>query len=316
MVKSAGRSTTGHHRKRYGHHQQRNKPFLKTYLPYLPLLTILLTGTFFGLRNQPQRQHDGVLAYATNVSANTLLQETNLERTANGDPVLRLNDKLALAAQAKASDMAKRNYWSHITPDGKQPWVFLDEAGYDYQKAGENLAYGFSSSKDTVAGWMNSPSHKANLLDKDFTEVGFGYANASSYQAAGASTVVVALYARGQTASLPTTIATSSSPNQAVRGDATTVANLANAHTYRIARIQIITNGAAPWSIWAILALAFIGIAYITIKHSLSLRRTILKGERFVLTHPLFDVTLVAFIALCVFVSRAEGYILSASFTR
>ena len=313
MVKSRPRASGTHHPKRFGQHQRHTKPFLKTYLPYLPLLVIILTGLTLGFRGQPKQLND-VLAYATNVTVPSLLDETNTRRAADGQTALNRNAQLDIAAQAKASDMATRNYWSHTTPDGEQPWSFLEQAGYAYQKAGENLAYGFSTSAATVAGWMNSPSHKANLLDGDFNEVGFGYANAQDYQGSGNNTIVVALYGRSQAAAAVQGPAEAITATQAVQGQDATTPGFANARTFRIARIQIITNGQAPWSIGLITLLAAAGIMFIVIKHSLGLRRMIVKGEKFVLKHPLFDVTLLAFIALCIFISRVEGYILSASF--
>src|SRR5690606_3424397 len=119
--------------------------------------------------------------------------------TANGKAALSLNDKLNAAAQAKAEDMKARNYWSHNTPDGQEPWVFFDAQGYIYKKAGENLAYGFATSTETVTGWMNSPSHKANLLDGAFTEVGFGFANSENFVSTGNETIIVAMYAQPYT---------------------------------------------------------------------------------------------------------------------
>ncbi len=313
MASTRPRASGSHHPKRFGHHQRHTKPFLKTYLPYLPLLVIILTGLALGFRDRPQPIKD-VLSYATNVSSPSLLDETNARRTADSKPALRRNAQLDAAAQAKADDMARRNYWSHTTPDGQQPWSFIEKAGYTYQKAGENLAYGFSSSSATVAGWMNSPSHRANLLDGGFDEVGFGYADAADYQDAGDNTIVVAMYGRSQATAAVEGATQANSEAQAVHGGSAVSPGFASARTYRIARIQIITNGQAPWSIGIIIVLAAAGVMFIVIKHSLHLRRVIIKGEKFVLKHPLFDITLLSFIALCIFISQVEGYILSASF--
>lgn len=137
-----------------------------------------------------------VLAYATNITTGDLLNATNQQRSANGVAALGLNAKLAQAAQTKANDMANRNYWSHDTPEGNPPWVFITAAGYSYNAAGENLAYGFLTSSDVVAGWMNSAGHRANMLNATYQEVGFGYANAANYQGQGEQTIVVAFYAQ------------------------------------------------------------------------------------------------------------------------
>lgn len=137
-----------------------------------------------------------VLSFATNTSLTGLLNETNSQRQSANEPVLRTNAQLTAAAQAKANDMASRNYWSHVTPDGHQPWWFVTNAGYEYQSTGENLAYGFTTSQATVIGWMNSPGHRANILNAEYQDVGFGIANAESYQNDGQQTIVVALYGR------------------------------------------------------------------------------------------------------------------------
>lgn len=182
------------------------KHFLKIYAPYLPVFVIVLSGLFVGIlpkNNFGISQSKGsnlpipsVLAYATEMSTGALLANTNAERSANGLAPLTLNSKLNSSATAKANDMVNKDYWSHNSPDGKEPWVFFDAAGYSYQKAGENLAYGFATSSDTVVGWMNSLSHRANILDSQYTEVGFGYINSNNYVNTGQETIVVAHYAK------------------------------------------------------------------------------------------------------------------------
>ena len=79
-----------------------------------------------------------VLDYAASMSTSGLLSSTNSTRSSSGISALSLNAKLNAAAQAKANDMASRNYWSHNTPEGNPPWVFVNAQGYSYQKLGEN----------------------------------------------------------------------------------------------------------------------------------------------------------------------------------
>lgn len=191
------------HRKKHGYSRKRSRSFLKVYAPYIPLILIISTGIYIGnfFHHVAARNNSGVLAYATEMSVNGLLTSTNQQRSSNGAGNLSVNSKLASAAQAKANDMAARNYWSHNTPDGNPPWVFITKAGYSYDEAGENLAYGFKTSSETVQGWMNSPSHRENLLNKDFTEVGFGFTNASNYNQDGEETIIVAMYAKPYTVS-------------------------------------------------------------------------------------------------------------------
>lgn len=136
-----------------------------------------------------------VLGYATDMSAYGLLSGTNAERTAHSLGSLALSGTLNQAAQNKANDMVTRDYWSHNTPDGQAPWTFITAVGYGYQTAGENLAYGFTAASETITGWMNSPGHRANILNTSFSEVGFGIANSPNYVGSGPQTVVVAMYA-------------------------------------------------------------------------------------------------------------------------
>ena len=145
-----------------------------------------------GALPRPLASHN-VLAYATDMSLGGLLAATNNARAANGQAALALNSQLNSSAQSKAQDMATKNYWAHVSPDGTEPWYFFTQAGYNYTKAGENLAYGFMTSQATVDGWMNSPSHRANMLD-NYYDVGCGVVNTPNYQSSGQQTIVVAHY--------------------------------------------------------------------------------------------------------------------------
>ncbi|HET6924630.1 MAG TPA: CAP domain-containing protein [Candidatus Saccharimonadales bacterium] len=200
-----------HHKKRSGSHHRRTKSYHKAYWPYLPIALIVLGGIIF---NALVPAHKAVLGYATDMSISSLLSDTNAQRSDNGLPGLGLNSQLDQAAQAKANDMAARDYWSHNTPDGQTPWSFIIAAGYNYQTAGENLAYGFDSASETVTGWMNSPEHRANILNTTYKEVGFGVANSANYQGTGPETIVVAMYAEpvGYVAPAPAPAVAQSTP--------------------------------------------------------------------------------------------------------
>jgi len=102
---------------------------------------------------------------------------TNDQRIANNLGTLTENDLLKQAAQLKANDMAARGYFSHNTPEGRTPWYFLDQVNYKYKLAGENLAVNFFESEEVARAWMASPSHRANIVKKDYTEIGIAVAN-------------------------------------------------------------------------------------------------------------------------------------------
>lgn len=101
---------------------------------------------------------------------------TNQNRANDGLTALVENPLLDKAAQLKADDMAQNSYFAHVSPTGLTPWYWLKQAGYSYDYAGENLAVNFTDSKDVAVAWMNSPTHRANILKASYTEVGTGVA--------------------------------------------------------------------------------------------------------------------------------------------
>lgn len=311
----------------------------KHYWPYIPVL-LLIVATFALSLLQPVIEKR-VLSYATEMSVQQLLDETNKQRVANGAAPLTLNTKLNSAAQSKADDMVTRNYWAHNTPDGQEPWVFFDAAGYKYYKAGENLAYGFSTSSDTVTGWMNSPSHRDNLLDSAFTEVGFGFKNGSNFNESGPETVVVAEYGRPQVLAQangeaqqpgnpvpqqtgvpqPTTaqpVAQAAAPPQAADDtskakESSLVVNSTNsnsngAKSVPVSRIESMLGGNS-WLVFAVGILTGGAAVALLLRHAMALRHVLGSTERFFLRHPVLDATLVAIILIGTFMLQTNGYI-------
>lgn len=116
---------------------------------------------------------NNVLGLAKDISVSKLFEYANEQRVNNGLKPLTYNQKLATAAASKAQSMFANNYWAHFGPNGETPWQFITASGYRYESAGENLAKNFLYSKNVVSAWMNSPTHRENMLRKDFTEVGF-----------------------------------------------------------------------------------------------------------------------------------------------
>jgi uncharacterized protein YkwD len=125
------------------------------------------------------------------VTSATLYEYTNKERINAGVPVLNYNPRLEESALSKCQDMANRDYWSHVAPDGTEPWVFIQSQKITYTEAGENQAYGYTKSADVVGGWMTSPGHKANLLSTKYDDVGFGVCTSDNFQGHGKQTIVV-----------------------------------------------------------------------------------------------------------------------------
>lgn len=118
-----------------------------------------------------------VLGFATDITVEKLLQLTNAQREKNGLKALKYNARLSQAAADKARDMFDKNYWAHYAPDGKTPWDFILNSGYQYEYAGENLAKNFLFSQAVVDAWMASASHKENILRNTYSDVGFAIVN-------------------------------------------------------------------------------------------------------------------------------------------
>ncbi len=114
---------------------------------------------------------------------------TNTERAENNAGVVTEDALLDKAAQAKADDMAANGYFSHVGPDGKTPWQWVAGSGYKYQYAGENLAVRFVDSADVINAWMESPTHRANIVKGVYTAIGVGVAQ-GMYEGQSATFVV------------------------------------------------------------------------------------------------------------------------------
>lgn len=129
----------------------------------LLIIKILIFFWFFGFPKSNQ--------FAV-VTGSRLIELTNKERVAAGLNSLNVNQKLVQAAQEKAQDMLNKNYFDHTSPSGLTPWFWLDKTGYKYKAAGENLAKDFTDSQALHQAWMDSSSHRSNILNKNYQETG------------------------------------------------------------------------------------------------------------------------------------------------
>ena len=284
------------------------------------LFLILAAQIGSGLTTSAQPK---VLGYATNITVSGLLSETNAERSAAGKSTLDISAKLNSAAQAKANHMIEDNYWSHTAPDGTTPWYWFDQAGYNYLTAGENLAYGFNTSSGVIAGWMNSPSHRDNMLNAAFEDVGFGIANGANYQG-GPNTVVVAMYGNPAVvaASNPPPPSGSSQPaapapkpspakpvaaapaNETIEPEEEpaaepvavptgTAIQLASQEAKRISNLEALLSGQAGWALYtASLTAVAIGFVYLY-RHVLFIHRVVIKGEDYLVSHPMLEASII-----------------------
>ncbi len=339
LIKAKPRRPTTEHRKRVGRHHRHSHDYVKTYWPYLPVAAIMALGIIGN--SWLGRTNYSVLGYATDMSVQSLLDDTNVQRSQNSESSLIINAALNQAAQAKANDMSARDYWSHNTPDGQTPWTFMTAAGYQYVTAGENLAYGFATAADTVTGWMNSPEHRANILNTSFHDVGFGIADIANYQGTGPETLVVAMY--GSQASVPapapaTTRPTTSNPaSQSVvstpvpatseqpvatspitttqpvttKNDTLTAQptqQKAEPAQQQISRIQLVSSN-TPINTLAVSMFGLAACGFFLLRHGLAWRKVLVRGEAFVMHHPLLDMAAATLASLSIILSHTAGLI-------
>lgn len=143
-------------------HILRNKAILAFAIVVL-VLKLAVFGLFLYFPNS---------AYFSAITTDTLMNLINQSRQENGFSPLVTNDKLAQSAFLKAQNMLDQNYFAHTSPQGITPWYWLKQAGYDYRYAGENLAIDFVDAEGLHKALLDSPTHKANILNTKYEEIG------------------------------------------------------------------------------------------------------------------------------------------------
>lgn len=277
-----------HHKKRSAAHHKKTKHYVKSYWPYLPMLLVVVAGFVL---NTLFVAPSAVLGESTDLTPKTLASSTNQARIDNDQQPLSLNAQLTLAAQAKANHMAKQNYWSHSTPDGTDPWHFITAANYEYQAAGENLAYGFNSASGAIRGWLSSAEHRNNLLSSNYSEVGFGVVQASDFIGKGRQTILVAMYAKPATGQAAVLNQQTNSPSSQTP-------------------VSTLSVMALPMGLGFALGIAAaISITSLIYRHSKAWHRALLKGERLVLNHPILDTLFVVVIVGAVMLLQTNGLV-------
>lgn len=105
-----------------------------------------------------------------------VIQLTNQERAKHGLPALTPNWELSRVARFKSADMRDRRYFSHQSPTYGSPFDMIRNFGISYRSAAENIAMGQTTPEQVVQSWMNSEGHRRNILSRDTTVIGVGYA--------------------------------------------------------------------------------------------------------------------------------------------
>ncbi len=147
------------------------RPHVLRWYVYIIVAVKIVTVGLVILYSQPAR--------LANVTPTAVVALTNQARKSNHVPALRTNALLTKAAEAKASDMANRQYFAHISPAGATPWAWFKQAGYSYTYAGENLALDFIQAEDIVSAWLKSPTHRRNLLSMKYKDIGVAVTDAN-----------------------------------------------------------------------------------------------------------------------------------------
>ncbi|MEY3297614.1 MAG: hypothetical protein RLZZ597_874 [Cyanobacteriota bacterium] len=140
---------------------------------------VSLAGGSLATANTPMDNNNppsAMLAQAEVAIPDALLTLVNAERQQAGSAPLRLNDKLATAAQRHAEDMAATRNLSHQGSDGSTLRTRIEATGYGWLAIGENVAMGQTSPEAVMQSWMNSAGHRRNILNPNFQEFGVGYA--------------------------------------------------------------------------------------------------------------------------------------------
>lgn len=133
-----------------------------------------------------------VLGQSANLTPDEILTQINEKRAEQGLNTLAINEQLSEAAQQKGEDMIANGYWAHTSPTGREPWDFIQGAGYEYSVAGENLARNFHTTETLVSAWMASPTHRENILQSQYQETGI--AIVSGQQNGRSAHIVVQLF--------------------------------------------------------------------------------------------------------------------------
>ncbi|KKB34768.1 S-layer homology domain-containing protein [Bacillus thermotolerans] len=110
-----------------------------------------------------------------------ILKLVNEERAKAGAPALTLAEDISKVAQKKSEDMAEKDYFDHNSPTYGSPFAMMEQFGLDYTLAGENIAAGYQSASAVMEDWMDSPGHRANILNPGYKEIGIGIANGGEY---------------------------------------------------------------------------------------------------------------------------------------
>ncbi|HUA13415.1 MAG TPA: CAP domain-containing protein [Candidatus Sulfotelmatobacter sp.] len=288
MSLTAQRKPKSYQLKKHAGHHRHSRVYLKTYWPYIPIVLILTAGIGLNSLYQSSRSSTSLSSF----SSASLLSVTNAKRSSSGVSPLSISSELSSAAQVKANDLVNENYLSHTSPVGVTPWNLVQATGYNYQRAGENLASGFTSSATVVQAWMASGAHKANLLSPSYSNVGFGVAKSSNYLGKGPAVVVVAEYAQPKVT--PVSVPTN---------------NFYAPPLASVSRLQLANSTLIELSVLFITILSGAAVFMLLAHRFKNLPKYARSGELFVLHHASLDIIVVALLTFGLVMTRSAGII-------
>ncbi len=209
------------------HEENNHRPHIFREVSLVAIMTIALVLFLSSLGSSYLLKNSSSLL--GNIYTAVLVDMTNQVRVDENKTPLVVNKKLEFAAELKASDMVSKNYFAHTSPEGISPWYWFKKAGYSFSYAGENLAVGFEQSEDVNNGWLNSPTHKANIIDEHFTEIGI--ATMKGVRKGKDAVYVVQMFGKPKTATpvKPKTILTQDSPTRVVTAQNSQTASVLSA---------------------------------------------------------------------------------------
>jgi hypothetical protein len=243
------------------HNKNGFRPHLIRYYGIIAIVFVVI-GLQFGYNGA---KTGNVLGVESNITVTSLFDQTNVYRQENGVGKLNLNDKLDQAAYLKAQDMFAKQYWAHDSPDGVQPWSWFAKVGYNYDEAGENLAKNFSTTNGVMTAWIESPTHKANIIKSSYKDVGF--AVVSGILDKKPATLVVALY--GSPASNVVANAAETSFSESSQ---TSQPNI-------LTQFAVAAQSITPAVLWGLLILLFaVAVSVVTHSNRKKLSRTLRKS--------------------------------------
>ncbi len=203
-----------------------------------------------------------VLGFASSISAPQVVAATNGERAKLSLPALQPSTVLAQAAAEKAAHMFEHDYWAHISPEGVTPWYFMHKYNYSYSVAGENLARDFSDTQSMTEAWMESPTHRENIVNPKYSQIGIAVVNGKLQGVD--TTLVVQMFGHpaGQVAQLPPDTAAGSKVSEQIAGEKTETTVVSQQVAVESARDTRPTTYISPIQVQRVIALFMVMVLF------------------------------------------------------